>query len=125
LLDLDHFKLLNDRYGHEYGDTALRNFAKILSKSIRLSDLAFRYGGEEFLIILPQTDIEGAVQTGEKIRLFCATEKLKETNAFVTVTIGGASLKKHRPSEPFDLVTFADKALYMGKENGRNQVAVL
>jgi diguanylate cyclase (GGDEF)-like protein/PAS domain S-box-containing protein len=124
LLDLDHFKLVNDRYGHEYGDTVLRNFANILSKTIRLSDFAFRYGGEEFLIILPQTNIEGAVQTGEKIRLYCATEKLKETNILVTVSVGGASLNKHQPEKPYDLITLADKAMYVGKENGRNQVVV-
>ncbi len=125
LLDLDHFKQVNDIYGHEYGDTVLRNFANILSESIRLSDFVFRYGGEEFLIILPQTNIEGAIQTGEKIRLYCVNEKLKENNAFVTVTIGAVSLKKHQPEKPYDLITLADKALYVGKENGRNQVVVL
>jgi diguanylate cyclase (GGDEF)-like protein/PAS domain S-box-containing protein len=125
LLDLDHFKQVNDIYGHEYGDIVLRNFAHILSKSIRLSDFAFRYGGEEFLIILPQTNIDGAMQTGEKIRLHCAKYKLKETNAFVTVTVGGASLKKHQPEKPYDLIILADKALYVGKANGRNQVVVL
>ena len=125
LLDLDHFKVLNDKYGHEYGDTVLRNFANILLKSIRLSDLAFRYGGDEFLILLPQTNIEGAVRTGEKIRSYCATEKLKETNALVTVSIGAASLNKHQPAEPHDLISLADKALYVGKENARNQLVVL
>lgn len=125
MFDLDHFKVLNDKYGHDYGDTVLRNFANILIKSIRLSDLAFRYGGDEFLILLPQTNIEGAVQTGEKIRMLCATEKLKETNALVTVSIGGASLKEHQPAEPHDLISLADKALYVGKENARNQLVVL
>lgn len=119
LLDLDHFKVLNDKYGHDYGDTVLRNFANIIIKSIRLSDLAFRYGGDEFLILLPQTNIEGAVRTGEKIRLFCATDTL------VTVSIGGASLKEHQPAEPHDLISLADKALYVGKENARNQLVVL
>lgn len=125
LFDLDHFKMVNDKYGHDYGDTVLRNFANILIKSIRFSDLAFRYGGDEFLILLPQTNIEGAVRTGDKIRSFCATEKLKETNALVTVSIGAASVNKHQPAEPHDLISLADKALYVGKKNARNQLVVL
>ena len=76
-------------------------------------------------VLLPQTNIEGAVRTGEKIRSFCATEKVKETNALVTVSIGGASLKEHQPAEPHDLISLADKALYVGKENARNQLVVL
>ncbi len=122
LLDLDHFKQVNDKHGHKYGDAVLRNFANILRRFIRFSDFAFRYGGEEFLIILPQTNIEGAVQTGEKIRLHCATEKIKIIDTMMTVSGGVASFNKHQPDKPYDLITIADKALYMGKENGRNQI---
>ena len=125
LFDLDHFKKVNDKFGHDYGDTVLINISKILNRSIRSSDYAFRYGGEEFLLILPQTNIEGAIQTGEKIRLDIASNKNNnEMIASVTVSGGGASLIKHQPKNSTDLITIADKALYMAKENGRNQIVV-
>ncbi|MDA3971914.1 MAG: diguanylate cyclase [Desulfobulbaceae bacterium] len=89
MFDLDHFKDVNDIHGHDCGDNVLYCFGKILSKSIRHSDFPFRIGGEEFLIVLPQTDIQGAVQTGEKIRLSTMAEIVAETNIFITVSGGG------------------------------------
>lgn len=124
MLDLDHFKEINDTRGHDCGDNVLHYFGKIISKSIRHSDFAFRIGGEEFLILLPQTDIEGAVQTGEKIRLTTLTEIAAKTEVHVTVSVGVSSFHEHHPQKRDDLIIFADKALYTAKDRGRNQVYV-
>jgi diguanylate cyclase (GGDEF)-like protein len=126
MLDLDHFKQINDKYGHEFGDKVLREFAAILEEFIRSSDYAFRYGGEEFLLILPETDIEGAMQVGEKIRLRMAQEKITQKHilATVRVSVGVTSVHCHHPDTCNDLIVFADKALYTAKECGRNQVCI-
>ncbi|MEA3468242.1 MAG: diguanylate cyclase [Thermodesulfobacteriota bacterium] len=126
MLDLDHFKQVNDTYGHDFGDTVLRVFAFILKEFIRSSDYAFRYGGEEFLLLLPETDIKGALQVGEKIRLHMANEKITENTISTTVmvSVGASSVHSNEPSASDDLITFADKALYEAKMNGRNQVRV-
>ena len=126
MLDLDHFKQVNDTYGHDFGDTVLRKFASILKEFLRSSDYAFRYGGEEFLILLPETDIKGAVQVGEKIRLRMEKEIISENiiSTTVMVSVGAASVHNNEPSASDDLITFADKALYEAKVNGRNQVRV-
>jgi diguanylate cyclase (GGDEF)-like protein len=124
LLDLDHFKKINDTYGHGFGDTVLRRFAHRLTSLLRSSDFSFRFGGEEFLLLLPHTNIAGAKQVGETIRLSLATKKIEDTNhsAIVTVSIGVSSCHQHQPESQNDLIAFADKALYAAKENGRNQV---
>lgn len=126
LLDLDHFKKVNDTYGHGFGDTVLREFAHRLTNSIRSSDFAFRFGGEEFLLLLPQTDIAGAKQTGENIRLCLAAENIEDINhsAAVTVSVGVCSYRQQHPESQDDLIALADKALYAAKMNGRNQVAI-
>jgi len=126
MLDLDHFKQVNDKYGHEFGDKVLRAFASILEEFIRSSDFAFRFGGEEFLLLLPETNIEGAVQVGEKIRLRMAQKKITERHilATVLVSVGVASVHCHHPATGNDLIAYADKALYTAKECGRNQVRV-
>lgn len=126
MLDLDHFKQVNDKYGHEFGDKVLREFAYVLEEFLRSSDYAFRFGGEEFLLLLPETNIEGAMQVGEKIRLRMAREELTEKHilATVLVSVGVASVHCHHPKVCNDLIAYADKALYTAKECGRNQVCV-
>ena len=126
LLDLDFFKDINDTYGHEFGDTVIQASAAIIQDSIRSSDFAFRFGGEEFLILLPQTETEGAVQAAEKIRQRMEVKKITNGNisATVEVSIGVSSFCQHHPAVRNDLIAFADKALYMAKNNGRNQVRV-
>ncbi len=126
MLDLDHFKQVNDKYGHDFGDTVLCRFATILKEFIRSSDYAFRYGGEEFILLLPETDIKGAVQVGEKIRLHMANEIITENTISTTVkvSVGASSVHNNEPSASDDLITFADKALYEAKTNGRNQVRI-
>ncbi len=126
LLDLDFFKKVNDTYGHEFGDTVIQEFATIIRDSIRNSDFPFRFGGEEFLILLPQTETEGAVQAAEKIRQRMESGKITDGAISVTVevSIGVSSFCQHRPTIRNDLISFADKALYKAKNNGRNQVRV-
>jgi diguanylate cyclase (GGDEF)-like protein len=126
LLDLDFFKNINDSYGHEFGDTVIQASAAIIQDSIRSSDFAFRFGGEEFLILLPQTETEGAVQAAEKIRQRMEVKKITNGNISVTVevSIGVSSFCQHHPAVRNDLIAFADKALYTAKNNGRNQVRI-
>jgi diguanylate cyclase (GGDEF)-like protein len=124
MFDLDHFKDVNDTHGHDLGDNVLHYFGKILSKSIRHSDFAFRIGGEEFLILLPQTSIKGAVKTGEKIRSATQAEIVEQTSIPITVSVGISSFLEHHPQKRDDLIIFADKALYAAKENGRNNVMI-
>jgi diguanylate cyclase (GGDEF)-like protein len=126
MLDLDHFKAVNDSYGHGFGDHVLREFAGQIDCSIRASDSAFRFGGEEIMILLPNTDIKGAQRTAENIRLQLAGDPIEDTNhsATVTVSIGVTSYLLHKPEDGNELVTFADKALYSAKEKGRNRVEV-
>ena len=126
MIDLDHFKNVNDTYGHGFGDVVISTFAKRLSERIRGTDFVFRFGGEEFLILLPQTDISGAEQVAREI---CRCNEKEEfaTSAHkvnVTASIGLASFHEHQPKVQNDLIGMADKALYAAKENGRNRVEV-
>ncbi|MFN3076551.1 MAG: diguanylate cyclase [Alphaproteobacteria bacterium] len=123
MLDLDHFKMVNDTYGHAAGDTVLKSLAKVMREAVRASDLVIRYGGEEFLIILLDTEAEGADRVAENIR--AAVEKM-------SIHVGGTTLKKTisigvadfpMDSDTFwQAVKFADVALYRAKETGRNRV---
>lgn len=132
LLDLDHFKDVNDRYGHLAGDHLLRHLAREMASDLRATDLLGRYGGEEFLLLLPETDLEGAAVVAEKLRrrvreLRVPMEDGSETG--VTVSIGLASRKAEgdelapEASRAIrDLLADADRALYLAKRSGRNQV---
>lgn len=126
MFDLDHFKKINDVHGHDFGDVVLRQFADILKNSIRDTDFVFRFGGEEFLLLLPQTDVSGAAQTAEKIleRTANTPFKTQHISTRVTVSIGVASVLKHHPPHSHNLTTFADIALYEAKRCGRNQVVI-
>jgi diguanylate cyclase (GGDEF)-like protein len=127
MLDLDHFKIFNDDYGHEIGDQVLQAFGGTLVATVRASDLVSRYGGEEFCIILANTDLEGAKETAEKIR--AATERIdvetlgiKKTKK-ITVSIGISVYPEHGIT-PQDLLKRADQALYTAKAGGRNRVCI-
>ncbi|MCF8067372.1 MAG: diguanylate cyclase [Desulfobacterales bacterium] len=126
LLDLDFFKEINDTHGHPFGDFVLKAFAGFLKENIRLHDMAFRYGGEEFLIILPQTNIKGAQVVAEKIRTRCETNKISDgkDKVSLTVSIGLVSKRYHSPDCWENLVGLADKALYKAKSGGRNRVVI-
>ncbi len=122
LLDLDHFKSVNDTYGHAAGDVVLKRFARIASGALRDVDLLGRYGGEEFLIVLPGADVRGGVVCGERIRAEleqCTWPELKDGRR-VTVTAGVATWKQG--DSAFSILSRADDALYAGKNAGRNRI---
>ena len=123
MMDIDHFKSFNDTYGHPFGDTILKKISDLILSQIRNVDIASRYGGEEFTIILPETDIEGALWVAERIRskIFeTVFETGSEIRTQVTVSIGIACLSDVRDRVSF--IAAADRALYIAKEAGRNQV---
>jgi diguanylate cyclase len=126
LLDLDNFKKLNDSYGHQFGDAVLKTVADRIGKTVRETDVVSRYGGEEFAILLPGTDLEGAVVIAEKIRTRIEKQAFPHSNLAVgvTVSIGVAAGRAHNPVKPQDLLAFADNALYRAKDAGRNRVVV-
>lgn len=125
MVDLDHFKNINDTYGHSFGDQILSAFAQLLSDSIRESDIIGRYGGEEFLCILPNTDIEGALAVAEKLRRVVEARVFTEGffNIELTASFGVSSTSPDVSSEG-GLVQMADRALYRAKQTGRNRVCV-
>ena len=121
--DLDHFKLVNDRYGHPSGDRVLAAFAEVLRSEIRAEDLAGRWGGEEFALVLPDTDVASGVKLAERVRK--ATEAMRFTSdagdAFsITASFGVAAAPP--AAESAELVSVADEALYDAKRLGRNRV---
>jgi len=123
ILDIDHFKSINDLHGHLFGDKVLKTLVEELKAVARTSDTVFRFGGEEFVLILNSTNIYGAIVIAERIRK--AVEKLRlksDSGEFVsfTISIGTAALRKHELAST--LIERADKQLYLAKTNGRNQV---
>jgi diguanylate cyclase (GGDEF)-like protein/PAS domain S-box-containing protein len=126
MLDLDHFKNFNDTYGHEAGDAVLREAASFLVRSVRAEDFVCRYGGEEFVVVLPTADLRAAEARAVRIR-----EKLRElvvihngrSLGLITASIGVAALPHHGTNEK-DLLQAADAALYRAKREGRDRVAV-
>lgn len=125
ILDIDHFKLINDTHGHAAGDEVLREFSRRVRKAVRGIDLACRLGGEEFVIAMPDTDGALALLVGERIRQKIAGEAFQAEGAprmSVTVSIGVASLASAADS-PQILMKRADDALYQAKREGRNRVA--
>lgn len=122
LLDIDHFKHFNDRYGHDLGDRVLERMSAVLASVLRTQDSLGRWGGEEFLAILPDTDAQQALVTAERIRA-AVEEDLWECEGMplsVTLSIG---VSEYLPGEDLSVaIARADKALYQGKEGGRNRV---
>jgi len=125
ILDIDFFKSINDTYGHDAGDDVLREFAVRIRKSIRGIDLACRYGGEEFVIVMPETDLTVAGMVAERLRRSIAGETFavnKGTKRIdVTISIGLATLD-HKDEPVADVLKRADMALYQAKHDGRNRV---
>ncbi len=126
ILDLDHFKGFNDTYGHDAGDTVLRETGSFLAKSVRAEDVVCRFGGEEFVIILPTADLEASRARAERIR-----SKLRDLTVLhqgqslgrITISIGVSALPLHGTS-PKELLEAADAALYRAKREGRDRVAL-
>jgi diguanylate cyclase (GGDEF)-like protein len=123
LLDLDHFKRVNDGYGHTVGDAVLEQVSTRLSAPLRKYDAVGRYGGEEFLVVLPQCDLEQIADIAERVRLSVASAPIETTagELAVTVSIGAATTEEDAVSID-DLIQRADRALYAAKEHGRNRV---
>jgi diguanylate cyclase (GGDEF)-like protein len=119
VIDLDHFKSVNDTHGHEMGDRVLAAFGALLTAEQRASDFAARSGGEEFVVLLPGTDALGAMSVAEKLRL--ATQRLDVGGVSVTGSFGVASFPDHGP-DAARLLRLADRALYAAKHNGRDRV---
>lgn len=125
MMDLDHFKHINDTFGHDVGDTVLKQTSKIIKNSLRGSDIAARYGGEEFCIMLPNTSLQGAGLLAERIRenVKAYEFKTKQSSFNVTVSLGVTLIDIN--GNPDEVLSKADEALYCSKNNGRDQVTVM
>jgi diguanylate cyclase (GGDEF)-like protein len=122
MVDVDHFKKVNDTYGHPAGDQVLVGVAQAMAGTVRITDMAGRYGGEEFMVILPETREGDARIVGERIRRAIATLPRAPDRPEVTASIGIATLEEHSVPSVEELVRRADQALYKAKEAGRNRV---
>ena len=121
-VDIDFFKKINDTYGHEAGDVILSAVAQVLKKNARKVDFVGRYGGEEFVILLPSTSLKDGVRFGEKLRSMIENFKFIYKNERIKVTISsGVATRSANLSDTMTLEG-ADKMLYLSKEGGRNQV---
>jgi diguanylate cyclase (GGDEF)-like protein len=122
MIDVDHFKSVNDTHGHPGGDEVLRNVAARVKAELRLTDELYRYGGEEFAVILPHTSAEGALEVGERLvrAVAGAPVRLGDTGLRVTVSAGVASMHGDAAAAA-QLVWDADRALYAAKRSGRNR----
>lgn len=125
LLDLDHFKSVNDRFGHLTGDAVLREVAAALQRSVRETDLVARYGGEEFAVLLPRTHLAGALTVAERIAREVAALPLGEDGSLrVTASLGLSGFPHRSVLTAEQLVLTADEALYTAKREGRNKICL-
>jgi diguanylate cyclase (GGDEF)-like protein len=125
VIDLDHFKMVNDQHGHPAGDEVLRQVAAALRRASRETDLPARFGGEEFALILPETELSFALLAGERLRMRIANESVRCSGAILAVTISAGVAGADGTSLPADAATLyhqADAALYRAKATGRNTV---
>lgn len=126
MMDLDHFKVINDTYGHLIGDRVLYEIAQILQENLRVNDVVGRYGGEEFALFMPETDLKGALVVAERYRKriedFVLVEKDQKIK--VTISMGVACYPHPEINSVDDLIRLSDNALYKAKRNGRNRVEV-
>ncbi|MGO2512078.1 GGDEF domain-containing protein [Marinomonas polaris] len=121
LIDIDYFKKINDMYGHDIGDVCLIEIANTLSQAIRKNDIIARFGGEEFIIILPNTPKNETVAIAEKLKVLISNQKFSSFNLSLTITQGLTEYNKNNDNA-LKMIKRADKALYKGKDKGRNCV---
>jgi diguanylate cyclase (GGDEF)-like protein len=125
MLDLDHFKKFNDQYGHLIGDLVLQEFAQRSKSAVREIDLIGRYGGEELVVLLPETDSDTAMQVAERLRRSVEQPSIKISDRELHITVSiGASRKDENTPTLETLIARADQAMYIAKYRGRNQVAM-
>lgn len=123
--DIDHFKNVNDTYGHQAGDQILINFGELMHTNSRASDICCRYGGEEFLLICPDMTQESAVKRAEQLRIGVAASSIATNGGAVSITASfGVAVSPQHGSEPEELIKAADEALYRAKASGRNIVCL-
>lgn len=123
LLDVDHFKALNDQHGHQFGDEVLRAFSDCLRRAVRETDFLARYGGEEFAVLLPRTHLGGALTVAERMRAELRRLRLgPDQRIEVTASFGVSSYPGRAVTGPEHLVRTADQALYKAKDEGRNRI---
>ncbi len=125
IIDVDHFKDVNDTYGHPVGDDVLRHVAAILRRNIRAADVLCRYGGDEFGLVLPETNFPGAFVTAERVRRIVEKTVFNKSDnpISITLSVGISSLIEGGALGMDELVTQADVALYQAKRGGRNQIS--
>ena len=126
MLDIDHFKKVNDHYGHLTGDEVLEEIAVLIRRNIRETDIVGRYGGEEFIIILPKTNLSSAWVVAERLRSIIEKTEMKDSvgNVFA-ITVSQGLVGWERDEDAASLISRADEALYKAKEKGRNRVQIL
>jgi len=123
MLDIDHFKNVNDQYGHLSGDEVIQEVATLVRGNIRDTDASGRYGGEEFITILPETDLPSALNVAERLRKLVEATEMKDSEGNVFGVTISQGLTSYKPGDDeYSLVSRADDALYRAKENGRNRV---
>lgn len=122
ILDVDHFKKVNDTYGHDRGDAVLLEVTRRLLGSVRKQDLIARWGGEEFLVFMPETDIDGAAIKGESLRKVIADSAFVFDDVSLSVTISGGAVQHTLERRIEESIQYADELLYRAKEQGRNRV---
>ena len=124
MADIDHFKKINDRHGHQAGDRVLAEVAQCLRKSVRDVDIGGRYGGEEFVVLLPETLPPQALLVAERVRHAVSDLKITSESERILVTISLGLAGDQSPESLSALIKTADAALYRAKESGRNRVVV-
>ena len=127
MLDIDHFKKINDSNGHECGDRVLRTLGDLIQRNKRAQDVTCRYGGEEFIVMLPETSLESAFHVSEGLRRLIGnhTFRYKGRRISVQVSMGVAGLAEHKPTSVDRFINLADTAMYRAKKDGRNRTVII
>jgi two-component system, cell cycle response regulator len=124
LADLDHFKGVNDQYGHQVGDEVLRALAELLTAAVRETDFVARYGGEEFAVLLPKTHLGGALTVAERVAAELRARKIGPSQVRITASFGVSSFPSRGINTAEQLLRTADEALYRSKSLGRNRISL-
>ena len=122
-IDIDHFKQVNDSAGHQAGDRCIVTVARVLRECLRRSDVVYRIGGDEFIVVLPSADLDRTMEVAERCRQAVGNVPCLDDAEPVTLSIGATAISTARPVSLQEAIGAADSALYQAKRNGRNQVA--